>query len=134
MATPKITVHLSVEELSQRYRNEADPIIRIHWYILWLTAQGYPDKEVIEVTGYSDTWVYAIVRQYNEGGPDAIGGCQHQNSGESSMISQEILDELDTLLEGPAPDGGLWTSKKVAKCRFKNLIVIFKLYDTKISL
>jgi transposase len=114
MRTLKLTMHLSVDDLYHRYRDATDPVARSHWHILWLVAQGRPGKEVAHLTGYSDTWVYAIVRRYNADGPDAVGDQRHQNPGKAPMVPPEVLQELDDLLDGPAPDGGLWTSKKVA--------------------
>lgn len=33
---------------------------------IWLLAQGKKTEEVEKVTSYSRTWIYALVKRYNE--------------------------------------------------------------------
>jgi transposase len=68
----------------------------------------------VQNTGYSENWIGTIARRYNADGPDGIGDRRHANPGAASLLSTEQLAELDSLLDGPAPDGGLWTGPKVA--------------------
>jgi transposase len=110
----KLAEHLTIAELEQRYRQASDPVARSHWQIIWLLRQGRPSAEVADVTGYSITWIYAIVRRYNCDGPDALGDRRHHNPGKSALLSPALRAELDQALGGPAPDGGLWTGPKVA--------------------
>src|SRR6266511_145850 len=56
-----------------------------------------------------------IVQRYNADGPDGIGYRRHTNPSAASLLSAEQLAELGSLLDGPAPDGGLWTGPKIAK-------------------
>lgn len=111
----KLTEHLMVDELEQRYRQASDPVARSHWQIIWLLRQGRLSAEVADVTGYSTTWIYAIVRRYNRDGPNALGDRRHHNPGKSALLSPALRAELDQALAGPAPDGGLWTGPKVAR-------------------
>jgi transposase len=110
----KLAEHLTVDELEQRYRQAADPVARSHWQMLWLLSQGRSSTEVAQVSGYSLTWLYTIVRRYNAGGPDHVGDRRHHNPGQAPLLSQALRAELDQALEGPAPDGGVWTGPKVA--------------------
>ncbi len=109
-----ITAHLELDELEQRYRQASDPVARSQWQILWLLAQGQSTKQVVQSTGYSENWICTIVRRYNSDGPDGVGDRRHANPGAASLLSAEQLAELDALLDGPAPDGGLWTGPKIA--------------------
>lgn len=78
-------------------------------------GQGRPPRDVAAVTGYSTTWIYAIVRRYNTDGPAALGDRRHQNPGSVALRSAAQRTALDQALDGPAPDGGLWTGPKVAR-------------------
>ena len=75
------------------------------------TRNLQPTKQVVQSTGYSEYWICTIVQRYNA---DGIGDRRHANPGAASLLSAEQLAELDTLLDGPAPDGGLWTGPKIA--------------------
>jgi transposase len=107
--------HLELDRLEQRYRQASDPVARSHWQILWLLAQGQPTQQVVQSTGYSENWICTIVQRYNTDGPDGVGDQRHANPGAASLLADHQLAELDALLDGEAPDGGLWTGPKIAK-------------------
>jgi len=88
---------------------------RSHWQILWLLMQGHSTAEVAAVTGYSPTWMYAIVHRYNQQGPEALGDRRQHNPGKLPLLSASQRAELEQALAAPAPDGGLWTGPKVAR-------------------
>jgi transposase len=111
----KLINHLSLDELEQRYRDSSDPVARSQWQIVWLLQQGRPTAEVAQVTGYSTTWIYEIVRRYNADGADGIGDRRHHNPGATPLLSPALRVELEQLLQGPAPDGGVWSGPKVAR-------------------
>lgn len=69
-----IRADLKVEQLEQRYRQAQDPVARSQWQIVWLLAQGQPSEQVVEMTGYSLTWIRTIARRYNAEGEKGIGG------------------------------------------------------------
>jgi transposase len=106
---------LELTELEQHYRQATDPVARSQWHIIWLLAQGQSTLQVVQNTGYSATWIGTIVQRYNTDVPEGIGDRRHTNPGAASLLSDQHLAELDTLLDGPAPDGGLWTGPKIAK-------------------
>jgi transposase len=106
--------HLAPAELEQRYRGARDPVTRSHWQILWLLARGEPTARVAEVTGYSLTWIYAIVRRYNATGPAGVGDRRRHNSGADPLLTPAQQAELRAALARPAADGGGWTGPKVA--------------------
>lgn len=109
-----IPPHLSVPELEARYRRARDPVARSHWQIIWLLAHGTPTAEVAQVTGYSVNWVRELARRYREDGPSGLGDRRHANPGAAPLLNLAQQEELRTALAGPAPDGGLWTCRKVA--------------------
>lgn len=106
--------HLPIDELERRYRAAQDPVARSHWQIVWLLARGDPTATVADVTSYSVNWVREIARRYREDGPAGLGDRRHTNPGAAPLLNAAQQEELGTALGGPAPDGGLWTSRKVA--------------------
>jgi transposase len=109
-----LPAHLPVAELEQRYRQARDPVARSHYQIIWLLAQGEPTAAVVRVTGYSVNWVREVARRYRTDGPAGLGDRRHANPGGAPLLSPAQQQELRTALAGPAPDGGLWTCRKVA--------------------
>jgi transposase len=109
----RIAPHLSRDELEQRYRRCRDPVERSQWQMLWLLAGGVPTAEVARVTGYSVRWVQEIARRYRAG-PEAIGDRRHANPGAAPLLNRAQQEALREALGGAAPDGGLWTCRRVA--------------------
>jgi len=70
--------------------------------IIWLLAQG-KTEEVEEVTGYSRTWIYALVKRYNESGISVIGD-RRSDQGAKTLID-DIQAQLWQVLQSNAPDG-----------------------------
>jgi len=81
---------------------------------VWLLAQGQPTEAVAQSTGYSNTWIYTIVQRYNQAGAPGIGDRRHANRGGKPLLSPDLAAELDAVLDQLPPDGGVWTSTKVA--------------------
>jgi transposase len=108
-----IAPHLTIAELERRYRQARDPVARSQWQILWLLASGMGTAEVARVTSYSVRWVQEIARRYRAG-PSAIGDRRHGNPGAVPLLDAAQQEQLRQALGGPAPDGGLWTSRQVA--------------------
>lgn len=111
-----IPPHLTLEELAGRYRGATDPVLRSHWQIIWLLAQGHATREVAAMTHYSVKWIRQVAQRYREAGPAAMGDRRHGNPGgrARALLSGEQREQLRQALAGPAPDGGLWTGRQVA--------------------
>jgi len=109
-----IPPHLSPDELEHRYRRATDPVARSQWQMVWLLSGGAATAEVARVTGYSVNWVREVARRYREGGADALGDRRHANPGAAPLLSLQDQEALRAALDGAAPDGGLWTCRKVA--------------------
>jgi len=110
-----VEAHLSIADLGQRYRAARDPIERSHLQIVWLAAQGRTRAEIRAVTGYHARWISTLIGRYNQAGPDALRDQRHANPGRQFRLTAEQQQRLATALDGPAPDGGLWTGPKVAQ-------------------
>jgi transposase len=114
MALAKVKEHLELGEIFRRYRECDCRVAKVFWQVIWLRAQGKKTAEVAAYTGFRVDWVRRLVRRYNSEGPDSIRD-RRKDNGNEPMLSATDLEELRTALMGPAPDGGLWNSPKVAK-------------------
>jgi len=106
--------HLSLDELGARYRAARDPVERTHWQVVRLVAGGRTCAEVAESVGYSLTWVRTVIRRYNADGATGLVDRRHANPGGAGLLTATQQAELRAALADPAPDGGLWTCRKVA--------------------
>ena len=109
-----IATHLNISELEQVYRQAKDGVESRQCQIIWLLAQGKKTEEVEQVTGYSRTWIYALVKRYNESGISGIGDRRRENQGAKTLIDDLHQALLWQALQSNAPDGGFWNGRKVA--------------------
>ncbi len=109
-----LTSHLAPDELERRYRACRDPVERSHWHIVLLVAQGHSGAAVARLTSYSETWVRTLIHRDNAKGPTGIADHRRANPGQPPLVPPAIRAELRERLADPPPDGGLWTSPKVA--------------------
>lgn len=112
----KVTLvnHIDSQELYKNYRCSNNAISRSHYHIIWLIAQGKTVKHTAEITGYSTTWIYELVRRYNEEGVKALGDQRKNNPGKEPLLTDLDQANLWQVLSQPSPDGGLWNGRKVA--------------------
>jgi transposase len=59
-------------------------------------------------------WIEQLQARYNELGPRALGDLRRNNGTRPSVLTPELLAQLKDRMRDPPPDGGLWTSGKVA--------------------
>ena len=109
-----IADHLSVEERGRRARSSAEACAARHYQAIWLLAQGQPVPAVAAVTGFVPRWLEQLARRYNQFGPDALGDRRRRNGAPARLGTPALLNRLRTRLETPPPDGGAWTTTKVA--------------------
>ncbi len=106
--------HLSVPALEQQYRSCTDVTAARHLQAIWLLAQGHPIAEVAATVSYARRWVERLLARYNAQGPQALGDLRRRNGTSPSVLKPDLLEKLKDRLREPPPDGGLWTSPKVA--------------------
>jgi transposase len=116
MPTPiKLKDHLTVDELYQRYRKCQQAREKLRWRALYLIAKGGIANHVAKRVGRSSGWMTNLARRYNELGPTGVADQRGEvNCGVKPVLSAKQAQALDAVLREPAPDGGLWTSPKVA--------------------
>lgn len=111
----RVADHLSSAELKARYLAAHDPVERTHFQVLHLASLQWRSADIAEASGYSVIWVRALVRRYNEGGPEALEDQRHHNPGQPRLLCAEQEAELEQRLRTPPEDGGLWSGPKVAQ-------------------
>ena len=110
-----IKTHLSSVELEARYEAAVDPVAKSHFHALWLLSCGYDLEEVAELLSFSTRWVRALVKRYNEGGPEMLGDQRIHNGTNPTILTPEALTGLRERIKKPPDDGGLWTGPKIAR-------------------
>lgn len=115
MKTIALADHLTREEIERQYRQTKDRVERSRWQVIWLIAQGYSRVEIAKITGYTASWITAIIKRYNAQGAAGVEDHRHRHPGPASLLTPALGEELAAALEGQAPDGGLWTGPKVAQ-------------------
>src|SRR5215213_9045535 len=107
--------HLTVDELYQRYRKCQQAREKLRWRALYLIAEGGIANHVAKRVGRSSGWMTNLARRYNELGAAGVSDQRGEvKCGVKPTLSAKQAQALDAALRGPAPDGGLWSSPKVA--------------------
>jgi transposase len=112
MAT--VCEHLSVEELETRYVGCRDATASRHFQVIWLLARGHTIAQVSATTAFGERWIEQLLARYNAEGPEALGDLRRRNGAPATVLKPELLEKLRARLCAPPPDGGLWSSRKVA--------------------
>jgi transposase len=107
--------HLSTDELFSRYRQANQVPLKSHYQIIWLLSTSKTPKQVAEITGYSQTWIYQLINRYNQQGELGLGDLRCHNPGRETLLNDVQQAQLHQVLTFTAPDGGLWNGRKVAE-------------------
>ncbi|MGO9757822.1 MAG: helix-turn-helix domain-containing protein [Roseiarcus sp.] len=59
-------------------------------------------------------WLEQLARRYNEYGPEALGDRRRGNGAPARILTPELLEKLRARLVDRPPDGGVWTTPKIA--------------------
>ena len=110
----RVAGHLSVEDLEAEFRSARDPTATRHFQVIWLLARGHTIADVAAVTSFGPRWIEQLLARYNAQGLGAVGDLRRRNGSAPSVLRPELLARLRARLEAPPPDGGLWSSRKVA--------------------
>lgn len=111
----KLEAHLSVAALEERYETAREPIAKSHFHAIWLLALGHSAADVARLLSFSPRWVKALVKRYNEGGPERLGDQRAANGSAPRILTEEALAALRARIKAPPDDGGLWSGPKVAR-------------------
>jgi len=108
--------HLTTDELYKRYRACTKPNEKLRWRALYLISSGVRAAEAARRVGRTSGWATQLAERYNRNGVGAVADWRptERKSGRPATVSLELALELEAALHTAAPDGGLWTAKKVA--------------------
>lgn len=116
-----VKAYLTIEELERRYRQARDAIELTRYQTIWLLAQGRSTKDVSAVVGYTPNSIRRLTRDYNQHGPEVLRNRRRNQLGAPTLLTKWQQAQLAQALQGPAPDGGLWNSRRVAEWMSKLL-------------
>jgi hypothetical protein len=100
--------------LELRYRRVKDPVVRRHWPVIWLLAQGLPSAPVAAVTSDTVNWIRTITRRSNQRGPAGLDDRRHRHPAATGLLSAAQRAALAAALAPPPLDGAVWTGPKAA--------------------
>ena len=63
---------------------------------------------------FGERWVHHLLERYNAEGADALGDLRRRNGRSATILTPAVLDKLRVRLADAPPDGGVWSSGKVA--------------------
>ena len=109
-----VSDHLSVSALEERLKACTDATTARHVQVIWLLAQGHSSSQVSAMTAFGERWIQQVLERYNADGPDVLGDLRRRNGRSATILTSAVLDKLRLRLTEPPPDGGLWSSRKVA--------------------
>jgi transposase len=105
--------HLTLNELRRRAKKAKDPIEKDRFLAVYHAKRGLTAKEIARIIPNTPRWVQETVRRYNLEGPEALKDKRHQNPGQKPKLTPEERMRVLEALQGPPPDGGLWTGPKL---------------------
>jgi transposase len=106
---------LSPAEIAARSVSAPTAAERRRWQLIGLLADGAPLDEIVAATGYRPRTIREIAQRYRESGAAALVDRRSQSQGAPRLLAPSLEHELWQALQGPAPDGGIWTGPKVAQ-------------------
>lgn len=109
-----LAAHHSPDALGAAYRAETDALRARQLQVIWMVARDIPTTQIQDATGLSASWVYSIVRRYNDGGLEGLGDRRASNGGHHRLLSDAQLSALRELLDSPPPSGDRWSTAEVA--------------------
>ena len=110
----RVADHLSVADLEHRFRSCPDPVEARHVQVIWLLAQGHTVGATSKVTAFGTRWIEQLLERYNASGPDSLADGHRRNGPKPRLLTPEVLEVVRLRLAEPPPDGGVWSSRKVA--------------------
>ncbi len=66
------------------------------------------------MTSFVPRWIEELLARYNALGEAALGDLRRHNGARPSVLKRDLLEKLKIRLQEPPPDGGVWSSRKVA--------------------
>jgi transposase len=116
---PKLTARHTAEQLAEEVRKARSASYRDRLRFILFMVQGFSLTEAASRAGFRSRRHAQLLRaRYDRGGLDALAPIKPKrpkNSGSKPLLDDAQRALLASALQGPAPDGGLWTGPKVAR-------------------
>jgi len=109
-----IAPYLSEADLEAEYVACSDVLRSRHLQAIRLLAKGHSVCEVAAITAYGERWNEQPRTRYNAEGVRALGDLRRGNGTTATILTEAVLVGLRERLRAPPPDGGVWSSRKVA--------------------
>ena len=77
-------------------------------------ARGHTVSQVSATTAFGERWIEQLLARYNAEGAESLGDLRRRNGASATILRPDLLAKLRDRLRKPPPDGGLWSSRKVA--------------------
>jgi transposase len=106
-------LHIHLDTTWRRAKKAKDPIEKDRFLAVYHAKRGLTAKEIARIIPNTPRWVQETVRRYNLEGPEALKDKRHQNPGQKPKLTPEERMRVLEALQGPPPDGGLWTGPKL---------------------
>jgi hypothetical protein len=71
--------------------------------------------EVANLLSFSIRWVQAVIKRYNDGGPDRLGDQRIHNGTQPTILTPAALAALKERIKMQPDNGGLWSGPKIAR-------------------
>ena len=112
----EVAEHNSIEDLRTEELRATEAVYRAQVGVIRHLVEGKVSAEVAEITGFSRPWIWELVKRYNREGLAGLGDRRKvSRKGRPPLLNEEQQQKLLRALEGPAPDGGQWSGRKVAE-------------------
>ena len=109
----RVSPRMPHPEIVARFRACRDGSEKLRWQAVMLKGEGWSAADLGQICKRKEDWVRRTVRRFNEEGPEGLLDGRATN-GRERMLSAEEETDLWEALQGTPPDGGIWTSPKVA--------------------
>lgn len=114
----RLKPHLTYRQITDQYKTAPTNRQQRYWQIIRLMA--HPKKPLLvtaaaEAAGFSPRWARQLVHRYNAKGPTEYYDQRQNNEGQEPVLTRKQKNKLKrAIMKGFAPDGGLWSGRKVA--------------------
>lgn len=106
---------LSQAEIAAHAASALTPVERQRWRVIGLLMDKTPIAEVEAATGYRPRTIRQIAQRYRVSVPAGLVDARRHSAGAMPLLSEAQQCELAQTLQGPPPDGGVWTGLRVAE-------------------
>lgn len=115
MARPiQIREHHTLAELEELYRKELNGRKKTRIQAVLLAKKKWQTPAIREVVGFSRDWLFQLFKRYNDQGLAGLEDGRKDNGRERILNDDQMVELYELVASGDHPDGGPWTSKKVA--------------------